>query len=197
MKKFLGEMMQCYWRWRFSRRAVLLGRAHFGRHTRVVCSNGSRREDIVIEDGAKVYGTLISQNGGEIRVCTGAHIGPFTTIGAAKSVYIGPLAMISSHVDIMDNNNHPVHPDDRKKMNEDGLHSPFKKWSYSSASPVTIGANTWIGKRSIILKGVNVGDNAIVATGAVVTKNISPGSVAAGNPAVIVKENIEHERRLL
>jgi acetyltransferase-like isoleucine patch superfamily enzyme len=54
-----------------------------------------------------------------------------------------------------------------------------------------IGKNCFIGARSTILAGVEIGDESIVATGAVVTKNVPPRCIVAGNPAQIIRENIE------
>ena len=57
--------------------------------------------------------------------------------------------------------------------------------------------DTWIGKRcfigahSMILPGVKIGDESIVAAGAIVTKDVPPRSIVAGNPAKVVRENIE------
>ncbi len=53
--------------------------------------------------------------------------------------------------------------------------------------PVVIGNNVWLGKNSIILKGVTIGDNSIIAAGAVVTKNVPPSCISGGNPAKIIK----------
>ena len=38
------------------------------------------------------------------------------------------------------------------------------------------------------MKGVTVGDNAVIATGSVVTRDVPQNTVAAGNPARIVKD---------
>ena len=48
---------------------------------------------------------------------------------------------------------------------------------------VSIGHDTWIGHKAIILPGVNVGNGAVVAAGAVVTRDVRPYSVVAGVPA--------------
>lgn len=53
-----------------------------------------------------------------------------------------------------------------------------------------IGRNCFIGGRSMILPGVEIGDNSIVGAGAVVTKSVPPRSVVAGNPARIIKSDI-------
>lgn len=54
-----------------------------------------------------------------------------------------------------------------------------------------IGKNCFIGSRSIVMPGVTVGDNSIVGAGAVVTKDVPPRSVVAGNPAKVIRSNIE------
>ena len=54
-----------------------------------------------------------------------------------------------------------------------------------------IGRRCFIGARSLILPGVRVGDESIVAAGAVVTKDVPPRSMVAGNPARIIRSDIE------
>ncbi len=54
-----------------------------------------------------------------------------------------------------------------------------------------IGSYCFIGANAIILPGVRVGNNCVVAAGAVVTQDIPDGSIVAGNPARIMRENLE------
>ncbi len=122
-------------------------------------------------------------------------IGAYTAISgirieAATEVVIGRYCQISYHVDIHDNNGHPLDPEKRRnqmvRVHENGmdLNSVYE----SETEPVVIGDNVWIGHDATILKGVTIGDNAVIATGSVVTRDVPPGTVAAGNPAKIVKE---------
>lgn len=46
----------------------------------------------------------------------------------------------------------------------------------------------WIAANSVITAGVTIGKHSVVAGGAVVTKSIPPYSVAAGNPAKVIKQ---------
>lgn len=56
---------------------------------------------------------------------------------------------------------------------------------------IIIGNHVWIGNSVIITKGTIIGDNSVVATGAVVTGKKFPENVAiGGNPAKIIKENV-------
>lgn len=54
-----------------------------------------------------------------------------------------------------------------------------------------VGRNCFIGGRSLILPGVEIGDNCVVGAGSVVTKSVPPRSVVAGNPAKILRSDIE------
>jgi acetyltransferase-like isoleucine patch superfamily enzyme len=49
----------------------------------------------------------------------------------------------------------------------------------------------WVGAAAIILPGVTVGENAVIGAGSVVTNNIPANTVAAGNPARVIKSIIE------
>lgn len=55
------------------------------------------------------------------------------------------------------------------------------------AKPVTIGDNCWIGGQVVICPGVTIGEGSVIGAGSVVTKNIPPHTIAAGNPARVIK----------
>ena len=66
----------------------------------------------------------------------------------------------------------------------------IEETAYRTAKPVTIGDNVWIGYRAMILKGVTIGNNSVVAANSVVTKDIPANCIVAGNPAKIIRTNI-------
>jgi acetyltransferase-like isoleucine patch superfamily enzyme len=76
-------------------------------------------------------------------------------------------------------------------------YSQYRSWIYSMSKPIKIGSNCWLGEYSRICKGVTIGDNSIVAASAVVTKDVPPNSIAAGNPAQIVKRDIDIAPRII
>jgi acetyltransferase-like isoleucine patch superfamily enzyme len=53
---------------------------------------------------------------------------------------------------------------------------------------VVIGKNVWIGANSVILPGIKVGDNSVIGAGSTVIEDVPAYSVAAGNPAKIIKQ---------
>lgn len=62
---------------------------------------------------------------------------------------------------------------------------------HSANAPIAIGRNCWIGQNARIQKGVTIGDNSIIAANSVVTKDVPANAIAAGNPAKIVKTDID------
>lgn len=56
-----------------------------------------------------------------------------------------------------------------------------------------IGNDVWIGRESIIMPGVKIGDGAIIAAYSVVTKDVEPYSVVGGNPARFIKKRFNDE----
>ena len=59
-------------------------------------------------------------------------------------------------------------------------------------APITVGNDVYIGVRSIILPGVNIGNNCIIAAGSVVTKDVPDNSVVGGIPAKYIKSSTEY-----
>lgn len=53
-----------------------------------------------------------------------------------------------------------------------------------------IGRRCFIGARSIILPGIRIGDECVIGSGSVVTKDVPPRSLVAGNPARVIRENL-------
>ena len=64
----------------------------------------------------------------------------------------------------------------------------LKQLAYSFTRWPRIGDNAWLGVRAIIGKGVTIGDNSIIGAGAVVTRDVPANTIAAGNPARVVRE---------
>jgi acetyltransferase-like isoleucine patch superfamily enzyme len=55
-------------------------------------------------------------------------------------------------------------------------------------SPIIIEDECWIAANTVITSGITIGKHSVIAAGAVVTKSIPSYSVAAGNPARIIKK---------
>lgn len=97
------------------------------------------------------------------------------TICARQLVEIGDGTLIGANTYIFDNDFHAIDPIAR--ADDD--------YSMVRSAPVWIGSNVFIGTRSIILKGVTIGDNAVIGAGSVVTRSIPRNAIAAGNPCKV------------
>jgi maltose O-acetyltransferase len=168
----------------------------FVRSTYVRLADGSDKNDIVIGDHAMISGTLVSENHGKIHLGAYVYLRENSTIGAVNSVAIGDYSSIADYVVILDNNNHPINPIDRQLKSSSPKGSDYRKWRHSESAPIVIGKNVWIGSFARVCKGVTVGDNSIIAANAVVTKDVPPNTIVAGNPAKIVKTDIDKATRV-
>ena len=64
---------------------------------------------------------------------------------------------------------------------------PMIAQGFRADRTVEIGNDVWIGARAILLPGVMIGSGSIIGAGAVVSRDIPEWSVAAGNPARVVR----------
>ncbi len=58
---------------------------------------------------------------------------------------------------------------------------------------IIVGNDVWIGRNSVILPGVTIGDGAIVAAHSVVARDVEPYTVVGGNPARFLKKRFREE----
>ncbi|MCR5547216.1 MAG: acyltransferase [Bacteroidales bacterium] len=137
---------------------------------------------IVIQDGAKVYNTTITLRAekSEITIGRNTNTGSLYAVCMGKDNYIriGESCMISDNVEIWSTDGHSI----SDKVTGELL---------NTSKPVVIGNRVWLGKNSVILKGVEVKDGTIVGMNSVVTKDTEPFSVVAGNPAKTVRNNVK------
>lgn len=112
-----------------------------------------------VEDGAK----LVLRRGCGVSSCQ---------IVANVGIEIGEETLIGAGCLICDSDMHEV---------------PLGSGREVRKAPIRIGARVFVGARSILLKGITIGDGAVVGAGSVVTADVPPGVLVAGNPAVVIK----------
>ena len=147
---------------------------------------------IKIGNNCEILGALVSMADGKIEIGDYSEVRDGSLIGSVENVKIGNYVIISNNVRVYDNNNHPIDPEIRKQMCINGFYGDAWKWTHSEHKAVVIEDNVWIGEKVTILKGVTIGKGSIVGCNSVVTKDVPAYSIAAGNPAKIVKK-ITHE----
>jgi acetyltransferase-like isoleucine patch superfamily enzyme len=139
-----------------------------------VVLNSSTAKNTLEARGPIVLRTILP--GAEISV--GASTGMTSaTLSCAARIVIGERVLIGSGVLITDSDHHDV----GNSADEPRRFRAFPKPQESDA--VRIGDDVFVGARSLILKGVQIGAGAVVGAGSVVTKDVAPGAIVAGNPA--------------
>ncbi len=139
-----------------------------------------KNANVILGDYCKFYnGVKLSVVGYDKTIPTlsignNVAIGDRTEIHCGKRVEIGSNTLISWDCLVIDRDYH--------KFGADGM--------VEKKDDIIIGENVWIGCRSMIMKGVKIGDGAVVAAGSVVTKDVPERAMVAGNPASIIKENV-------
>ena len=76
------------------------------------------------------------------------------------------------------------------------MHNFIPESNRAFCTPLVIGDNVLIGSRSFIMPGVkSIGENSIISAGSFVKKKVPPNVIVAGNPAKIVGEISEGNRK--
>lgn len=101
--------------------------------------------------------------GGKIEIGNYTNVNALSEIRSDESINIGSYCQISYNVNIWDTNTHGIYPpEERKNIAE--KHFPYFGYERikPKTSPISIGDFCWLGKRSTILKGCNIGHNVII-----------------------------------
>jgi acetyltransferase-like isoleucine patch superfamily enzyme len=115
---------------------------------------------------------------GQQTTCEGVHV---AVTEPESFIQIGDDCMLSHHIDIRCGDSHSII--DLKTE---------RRINY--AKPVKIGNHCWIGAHVQILKGVTIGAQSVIGIRSVVTKDLPDHCIAAGIPAVPVKEGVIWKR---
>ena len=192
IRKIVIRILLWIIRMEFKKKTTMIGTGHsFYKGAAVTLHDGSTKEDIILHDHSEVWGRVTSINHGKIIFHDWAKLGTRSTIEAVNWVEIGEDCEISYDVVISDNNSHPINTVDRKYYHRTPHGSDERSHKHSISAPIFIGDNVWIGQRARICKGVTIGNNAIIAANSVVTHNVPANAIAAGNPAKIVRTDID------
>lgn len=106
-----------------------------------------------------------------IRIGDYCLICPGVRIGAACRIEIQNNCMLAGNVYITDADWHGI----------------YNRIEPGANAPVILEENVWVGDSAIVCKGVTIGRNSVIGAGSVVVGDIPPNTVAAGNPARVVK----------
>lgn len=75
-------------------------------------------------------------------------------------------------------------------------HMRFNSQENPDSKDILIEAGAWVGARTILLSGANVGEGAVVGAGSIVRGTIPPYCIAVGNQLRILRPRFQSRRDL-
>ncbi len=130
------------------------------------------------EDCCISYGTIFSKRGA--RLGRRVYVGTGCTLGL---VSLGDDVLLASNVDVLSGASQHAFDDPDTPIREQG----------GTFARVVVGADAWIGNRSVVL--ADVGKGCVIGAGSVVVKPIPDGALAVGAPARVVGRRGERARK--
>jgi lipopolysaccharide O-acetyltransferase len=118
----------------------------------------------------------------ELTIGPGCNLSDRVHIACLRKVTIGANFLSGSGVLISDHAHGAYHGESQSSPETAPVQRPL-----SSAGPVTIGANVWLGDGVMVLAGATIGEGCVVGAGAVVTGEIPARTIAAGAPARVIR----------
>ena len=155
---------------------LLLGFHHYGANRMLL--------NLGVDARLVVNGTVQAWRGSQLMVLKGGRLeladkvifNEDSRVMCYRSIRFGSGGGLSWGACAMDSDLHPIASEGR--------------WSEPDA-PVEIGDHVIVAAHALVLKGVTIGEGAIVAAGAVVTKDVPPRALVAGNPARVVRHDVD------
>lgn len=129
----------------------------------------------------------------EIRIGSNVLVGGESLLAAVKSIIVEDDVLISYECIVTDSDNHNLRYSLRKHDLREWL-AGRHDWSKVATAPVRICKGAWLGARTIVTKGVTIGEGAVCGMGSVVTRDVAPYTIVAGNPARVIRELPPDER---
>ena len=165
----------------YLRKVDVLGKFVFTRRKPTIVNKGTMQIGNLVRIWSNINPTRLAvHRGGRLIIGEKTFVnGPM--ISASTEISIGKNCLIGPQTIIMDSDFHGIGDTDSTE---------------GESAPIIIEDNVWLGTRTMVLKGVHIGEGAIVAAGAIVTKSVPAYTVVAGVPAKIVKHlNPKQEKK--
>ena len=162
-----------------------------GNKTQLIGVKNTLTNSVSIENGTiEIANNCIIQSefcvrfGGHCSIDSYTGIMYGTEIRCDEKLSIGKYNMISYDCMIYDTNTHCNYSaEERRTLTKESFPYIGLEKEKPTTAPVSIGDDCWLGKRSVVLKGVTIGNNSTIASCAVVTKSVPINCLAYGNPA--------------
>jgi acetyltransferase-like isoleucine patch superfamily enzyme len=132
---------------------------------------------IYINDNVHIsQGVVIRGLSGTIVIDEMVNVGTGSFIYGAADVRIGRYSLLANNVELITGDH--VFKDPSTPIRFQGR----------NIGNIVIGEDVWLGARVTVLHGITIGKGSVVGANAVVTQDIPSYSVAAGNPATVIRK---------
>ncbi|GAB3840103.1 acyltransferase [Kribbella italica] len=174
--------------WEYARRATAEERAEQAERHRELGGKVELAEDVYIASTAAVFcdelrmgeRSYLAANSyvtGEVSLGADSTVNPYAVVRG--KITIGDGVRIGAHTSLLAFNHGSGRTD-----------QPIFRQPHTALG-ITVGDDVWIGSNAIVLDGVTIGPHSIIGAGAVVTKDVPAWSIAAGNPARVLRDRRE------
>ena len=119
------------------------------------------------------FGTILNQR--TIEIGRRVYIGANCCIGECR---IEDDVLIGSNVDVISGKYQHVY---------DRLDVPIREQG-GRLEKIVIGEDSWVGNSTVVM--ANIGRKSVIGAGSVVTEDVEPYSIAAGNPAKVIRNRV-------
>jgi acetyltransferase-like isoleucine patch superfamily enzyme len=113
---------------------------------------------------------------GRIRIGAGTFLNLGVMIAALELVEIGDHCMLANGCFVTDGNHRFDDPS-----------RPVPWQGFTSKGPTRIADEVWCGANVVVTSGVTIGERCVIGANSVVTRDLPPRSIAAGNPARVLR----------
>lgn len=122
------------------------------------------------------YSYLSTMPNGRLEIGNDVLVNAYSLIGASNHVKIGDHCIFAGYVHITDATHGIDNPDELIK------HAP------SSAAPISIADNVWLGSAVMVMMGSRIGAGSVIGAKSMVNSEIPAMSIAYGIPARVVRD---------
>jgi acetyltransferase-like isoleucine patch superfamily enzyme len=126
---------------------------------------------VLIRKAARVF----VHDGAHLEMHSGSGVADYTTVTCFDHIVFHEGSGTSWYCNVLDTNGHVVVVDGDPKP---------------ATAPIVFRPKALIGSFVTVLPGVTIGEGSLVAAGSVVTKDVPPHSLAGGNPAKVLSEDV-------
>jgi acetyltransferase-like isoleucine patch superfamily enzyme len=169
--------------WEFARVGAAADRERQAERQRRLGGVVELADDVYVAESAAVYCDELRM-GERSYIAAHAYVTGHVVVGVDST--INPFSAVRGRITIGDGVRIGAHTSLLAFNHGTAQGKPIFQQPHTSLG-ITIGDDVWIGSNVTVLDGVTIGPHSIIGAGAVVTKDVPANTIAAGNPARVLR----------